>query len=235
GSRRLRSSVTGARRTAEEIGRAFPGAPVVTSGSGEVHATVEDEPAIVIATPGAEPLAPKGYSAVLLLDAWASLDLPVLDASTESLRRWAAAAALARPGRTVVLCGVPEGVTLPAVEALVRWDPGWLAERELADRRELALPPTVRMTQLTGSRRAVEEALRQVELPPSAQVLGPMPVPDLGRRTGGVADAAWHALVRVPVSQTEELTQSLQALKAFRSARKEADAVTVRVDPSDGF
>jgi primosomal protein N' (replication factor Y) len=235
GSRRLRSSITGARRTAEEIGRAFPGAPVVTSGSGEVHAAVEDEPAIVIATPGAEPLAPKGYSAVLLLDAWASLDLPVLDASTESLRRWAAAAALVRPGRSVVLCGVPDAMTLPAVEALVRWDPPWLAQRELADRRELGLPPTVRMAQLTGSRRAVEEALRQLELPGAAQVLGPMPVPDLARRGTTGSEPGWHALVRAPIEATEELTLSLQALKAFRSARKEPETVTVRIDPDDGF
>lgn len=233
GSTRLRSSVTGARRTAEEIGRAFPGAPVVTSGSGEVLAATDDEPALVIATPGAEPVAPKGYSAVLLLDAWASLDLPVLDAATESLRRWAAAAALARSGRGIVLCGVPEDVTLPAVEALVRWDPAWLAERELADRRALGLPPAVRMAQLAGPRRAVEEALGQVHLPASAQVLGPMPVPDPGRRGSTGPDEPWHALVRVPLAETDELTRALQALKALRSARKQAEVVTVRVDPVD--
>ena len=137
GSRRLRAVVTGARRTAEEIGRSLPGHPVITSGSGEVHGSVGSEPAIVLATPGAEPVADGGYAAVLVLDAWASLDLPVLDAPLESLRRWMAAAALVRPGRTVVLGGAPEGVTLPAVEALVRWDPGWLASRELGERREL--------------------------------------------------------------------------------------------------
>ena len=32
--RQLRSTVVGARRTAEELGRAFPGVPVRTSGSG---------------------------------------------------------------------------------------------------------------------------------------------------------------------------------------------------------
>ena len=37
---RLRSTVVGARRTAEELGRAFPGVPVRTSGSGEVLAAV---------------------------------------------------------------------------------------------------------------------------------------------------------------------------------------------------
>ncbi|CAN7412775.1 primosome assembly protein PriA [Terrabacter sp. LjRoot27] len=243
GSRRLRSSVTGARRTAEEIGRAFPGFPVHTSGSGEVLAAVGREPSLVIATPGAEPVADGGYTAVLLLDAWASLDLPVLDAPLEAVRRWMAAAALAREGRAVVLSGAPEAVALPAVEALVRWDPAWLAARELAERRELGLPPAVRVAQLTGGRRALEEALEQADLPAAAQVLGPVRLSHAGappRRSAvdgeperAVADH--HVLVRVPASETESLTRALLALKAFRSARKEADVVAVRVDPLDTF
>ncbi|MER7070122.1 primosomal protein N' [Terrabacter sp. NPDC000476] len=244
GSRRLRSSITGARRTAEEIGRALPGVPVHTSGSGEVLATVGREPALVIATPGAEPVAEGGYTGVLLLDAWASLDLPVLDAPIEALRRWMSAAALARQGRAVVLCGAPEAVALPAVEALVRWDPAWLAERELLERRELGLPPAVRVAQLTGGRRALEEALGQADLPAHAQVLGPVPLSQLGApvRRGGQPDpdgerapADHHVLVRVPPEGTLELTRALIALKAFRSARKEAAVVAVRVDPLDTF
>ncbi|GAA2147583.1 replication restart DNA helicase PriA [Humibacillus xanthopallidus] len=248
GSRRLRSAVTGARRTAEEIGRAFPGTPVHTSGSGEVLARVGSEPALVIATPGAEPVAEGGYTAVLLLDAWASLDLPVLDAPLEAVRRWLAAAALARSGRAAVLCGAPEAVALPAVEALVRWDPAWLAERELAERAELGLPPALRVAQLTGSRRALEGALAQLEqqgLPPGAQVLGPVPVSPTAHR--GVtpapreadapprAAADHHVLVRALPVATLELTRALIALKAVRSARKEAEVVTVRVDPLDMF
>lgn len=242
GSRRLRAVVTGARRTAEEIGRSLPGHPVITSGSGEVHGSVGSGPAIVLATPGAEPVADGGYAAVLVLDAWASLDLPVLDAPLESLRRWMAAAALVRPGRTVVLGGAPEGVTLAAVEALVRWDPGWLASRELGERRELGLPPAVRMAQLRGSRAAVEGALGQLRLPAAAQVLGPMPLDAWSRSGAGRGDAgsdddpgSWHALVRGPLEVTAELTDALAALKAVRSARKEADVVTVRVDPVDGW
>ncbi|EWT02932.1 primosome assembly protein PriA [Intrasporangium oryzae NRRL B-24470] len=237
GARRLRSSVTGARRTAEEIGRAFPGYPVHTSGSGEVLAQVGSEPSLVVATPGAEPVAEGGYAAVLLLDAWASLDLPVLDAPLESLRRWAAAAALARSGRAVVLCGAPEAVTLPAIEALVRWDPAWLAARELADRTELGLPPAVRMAQLTGTRRGLQDALAQLDLPDGAQLLGPMPLP-APRRTGdGPAESRVdrHALVRIAPDRTGELTRALMALRAFRSARKEPEVVGVRVDPLDAF
>jgi primosomal protein N' (replication factor Y) len=237
----VRAAVTGARRTAEEIGRSLPGHPVITSGSGEVHGSVGPEPAIVIATPGAEPVAEEGYAAVLLLDAWASLDLPVLDAPLEALRRWMAAAALVRPGRTVVLAGAPEGMTLPAVEALVRWDPGWLASRELGERCELGLPPSVRMAQLRGSRAALEGALGQLRLPAAAQVLGPVPIDGwsrsgTGRGDGGADDEAgsWHALVRAPLELTAELTDALAALRAVRSARKEADVVSVRVDPVDG-
>ena len=87
-------------RTAEELGRAFPGVPVRTSGGQHVLATVPAEPALVIATPGAEPVAPEGYAGALLLDGWALLGRPSLRAGEEALRRWLNAAALVRPGRT---------------------------------------------------------------------------------------------------------------------------------------
>jgi primosomal protein N' (replication factor Y) (superfamily II helicase) len=125
----------------------------------------------------------------------------------------------------------------------VRWDPGWLAARELAERRELGLPPAVRVAQLTGGRRALEEALEQADLPPAAQVLGPVRLSQAGplpRRPAvdGELDRAvadHHVLIRVPASETESLTRALLALKAFRSARKETDIVAVRVDPIDTF
>jgi len=94
GSRRLRAAVVGARRTAEELGRAFPGAPVRTSGRDGVLASVPAQPAVVVATPGAEPVADGGYGAVLLLDTWALLTRADLRAAEEALRRWFAAAAL---------------------------------------------------------------------------------------------------------------------------------------------
>ena len=97
GDGRLRAAVVGARRTAEELGRAFPGVPVRTSGRDGVLAAVGAEPALVVATPGAEPVAEGGYGAVLLLDAWALLTRADLRAAEETLRRWLAAAVLARP------------------------------------------------------------------------------------------------------------------------------------------
>ncbi|MER6878401.1 primosome assembly protein PriA, partial [Amycolatopsis sp. NPDC000673] len=106
GSVRLRAVVVGAKRTAEELGRAFPGVPVRTSGATEVLATVPGRPALVVCTPGAEPVAEGGYGAALLLDGWALLGRQDLRAAEETLRRWMAAGALVRPaaggGRVVV-------------------------------------------------------------------------------------------------------------------------------------
>jgi primosomal protein N' (replication factor Y) len=96
GERRLRAVVVGAVRTAEELGRAFPGVPVRTSGGGQALAAVDAGAVLVIATPGAEPVAAGGYGAALLLDGWALLSRPDLRAAEETLRRWMNAVALVR-------------------------------------------------------------------------------------------------------------------------------------------
>jgi primosomal protein N' (replication factor Y) (superfamily II helicase) len=237
--RSLRSSVVGARRTAEELGRAFPGVPVLTSGAGQVLATVAAQPALVIATPGAEPVADAGFAAAILLDAWALLDRPALDAGEESLRRWLTAGALTRSaeaGGQVVLCGVPQHTTLPTVEALVRWDPAWFAARELAERRELALPPAVWMAQVSGPSAALRDALKSADLPHCLDRLGPMPVPT-GAGTGPPSEreVPVQVLLRGPLEVGSDAAAALAAMRAVRSARKEREAVGVRVDPDDAL
>ncbi|MYR61048.1 primosome assembly protein PriA, partial [Streptomyces sp. SID625] len=177
GSPRLRAQVIGARRTAEELGRAFPAVPVRTSGREQVLDTVPGTPALVVSTPGAEPVAEDGYAAALLLDGWAMLSRPDLRAGEDALRRWIGAAALVRPqeaGGTVVVVAEP---TLRPVQALVRWDPAGHALRELSERAELGFPPVSRMAAVTGPPEAVADFLRGVALPPTAEILGPVPVP----------------------------------------------------------
>ena len=253
GGRTVRSTVVGARRTAEELGRAFPGVAVRTSGSGEVLGSVSGEPSLVIATPGAEPVAEGGYAATLLLDAWAFMDRPTLDASEEALRRWMAAAALTRgaaQGGVTVLCGAPSHTTLSVVEALVRWDPAWFAGRELADRVELSLPPAVRMARLVGPRVAVRRAVETAALAESVEQLGPLPwVPAGAPGSGGAyagapaipsggdagADPKIQLLLRVGLEDGPALTAALARMRAVRSARKEREPVSVRVDPTDGL
>jgi primosomal protein N' (replication factor Y) (superfamily II helicase) len=225
GSRGLRAAVTGARRTAEELGRAFPGAPIRTSGRDEVLTEVPAAAAVVVATPGAEPVAERGFGAVLLLDTWALLTRADLRAGEETLRRWLAAAALARPaaqgGRVVVVADAG----LPVVQALVRWDPGWHAARELADRRELRFPPAARMTSLTGTPEAVADLLAACRLPADAELLGPVPA----------GQGQERFLVRAPRGRAGDVARALHEAAGVRSARKAPHSVRIQVDPADLF
>ncbi|HEY5987174.1 MAG TPA: primosomal protein N', partial [Streptosporangiaceae bacterium] len=192
GDSRFRVMVAGARRTAEELARAFPGTRVVVSGGTATIPVVPAAPALVVATPGAEPRADGGYAAAVLLDGWALLGRPSLDAAQEALRRWMNAAALVAPsfsGGAVTV--VAEGGLL-AVQALIRWDPVTHAERELAERNALGFPPAVRMAAVTGSAPAVEALLAAAVLPEEAELLGPVALggePGLGGNGRGPAAA----------------------------------------------
>lgn len=230
GSRRFRATVVGARRTAEELGRSFPGVVVRTSAQGQVLDTVPAGPTLVIATPGAEPVADGGYGAALLLDGWALLQRADLRAGEEALRRWLNAAALVRPaadgGRVVVLA---DGSLRP-VQALIRWDPVGHAERELAEREALGFPPAVTIAEVSGAADAVDELVAAAGLSSDAQILGPVPMPSDHARPTNLGDV--RALIRVPRSTGADLAAALHDAQGVRSARR-ASVVRVRIDPID--
>jgi primosomal protein N' (replication factor Y) len=231
GGRGLRAPVRGDRRTAEEIGRAFPSIPVRTSSGDRVLASVPAKPGLVVATPGAEPVADGGYSCVVLLDTWLTLSRADLRTTEESLRRWMNAVALARPagegGRAVVVGESAE----PVLQALLRWDPAGFAQRELADRVSAHLPPASRLATITGSAEAVTSVVDSLRLPEVAEVLGPVPVEE---RPGPLptADEALpvRVVVRVPRARGAELSRALVEMQGVRDARK-LEPVRVQVDP----
>jgi primosomal protein N' (replication factor Y) len=239
GFTRVRAIVTGAARTAEELGRAFPSVPVRFSGGQSVLTSVPADPAVVVATPGAEPVAAEGYTGALLLDGWALLGRPSLRAAEEALRKWLNAAALARPGSTVLVSADPG---LPAVQALIRWDPIGHAQRELAEREELGFPPAVRMAAVSGPAAAVEELLSRVGLPGHAEVLGPVPDehalaaddgPAPENEAPGAVDTPVRALIRVPRAEGSALARALQSAQAARSPRKDTGIARVQLDPAE--
>lgn len=238
GNGTFRSVAVGSDRTAEELGRAFPGVTVRHSGARSgVLAEVPDRPALVVSTIGAEPVAPGGYAAAVLLDAAVTTGSTSLRATEDAVRRWLAAAALVRSSRdggVVLLVG--DGAERPT-QALVRWDPVGLAERELAERAEVRLPPVVRVAELIGTREVVAAVLARVELPEGSDVLGPVPQPEpLAPGAAAVQetlDPPVRALVRVPVAHGRALARSLAASLAVRSARREGGTVRVRLDPEE--
>lgn len=186
---------------------------------------VSDSPALIVSTPGAEPVADGGYSAALLLDTWLMLARPDLRAPEEAVRRWFNAAALVRPARdggTVILVGEPSALPLQAV---VRWSPEGFALREVEDRRAARLAPAGKLAELTGSSEAVADLIARVRelIPANAglEVLGPV----------DVDEETVRAVVRIPRTAGSTLARALKEAQSARSAKKSPGSVRVQVDP----
>lgn len=164
-----------ASRTAEELGKAFPGVPVIVSDGEKRITTVPDAPSLVIATRGAEPIPDRGYTAVVLLDAGRMLAREGLHVAEDALRWWTTAASFAAPDAPVYLPHV-DG-SLP--RAFATWTLNqWLAE-ELRERVAHGLPPAVRTASIRGRKERLNEALRIVEqLAQDGRIeaIGPTPI-----------------------------------------------------------
>ncbi|HYJ69527.1 MAG TPA: primosomal protein N' [Nocardioidaceae bacterium] len=215
----LRAPVIGERRTAEEIGRAVSGVTVRTSAGERVLDRVDGRPQVVVATPGAEPVADGGYAAGLILDAGLVLARADLRTAEEAVRRWSHVVSLVRPesdGGRVVLVG---SASAPPVQALVRADPVGFAARELAERRSARLPPTVRLATVSGPSDAVT-ALLDESWPEPKELLGPV----------ATGDDEVRLVIRVPRREGSALAAALQRVQSQRSAHK-APPLRVRVDP----
>jgi primosomal protein N' (replication factor Y) len=171
---KLRAVTIGASRTADELGRAFPKTRVILSDGERPVLRVGPEPALVVATRGAEPIADGGYRAVLLLDGERMLLRESLRVAEDCLRWWSNASALAAPGAPVFLVGVAGALAT----ALSTWRQGEWAVTELAARRALRFPPAVRVASVTAAHASVARALEAVNTIEGVDVLGPVPVDD---------------------------------------------------------
>ena len=233
GSDAVRAVVVGARRTAEELGRAFPGITVITSGGDSVISTVPAAPALVVSTPGAEPRADNGYGAALLLDSWALLGRQDLRAAEDTLRRWLSASALVCPRADGGQVAVVAESAIPTVQALVRWDPVGHSDAELEARAEVGLPPAVHLAAIDGVPAAVEAMVAGVELPPDAEVLGPVDLPFGARRPPGLeaGDTVHRMLIRVPRDRGLALAAALRRAIGVLSAHRDQQPVRVQIDP----
>lgn len=197
GSDRLRQRGQGSARTAEDLGRAFPGVPVVVSDGEHPVTRVSSDAQLVIATRSAEPIAAGGYRAVLLLDGERMLARESLRVAEDCLRWWANAAALAAPEAPVVLVGVSGSIAT----ALATWRLADYARAELADRSRLRFPPAVRVATVTGDRAEVERSLAALPEAPGLDWLGPTVT----------ADGVLRAIVRFDYSLGRTVAETLRS------------------------
>lgn len=230
-----RARSLGAWRTAEELGRAFPGVPIRVSGrAGGRIERVGPHPQLVIATPGAEPPADAGYSLTVLLDAGTLTDRPHLNAPTEALHRWLRAAALTAPAGQVLILGQP---LRTVAQAAVRWDPAGFARRELAEWTSLDFPPATTVVSITGERADVTSFQHHLPEVPTLRTFGPVPAPqaihtpaegDLGIP---LASQPVRILLRAAAKHHLALTTAIRSAIRTKSARRDGQPLTIHVNP----
>ncbi len=212
----FRFASIGAGRTADELGRAFPGVRVIVSDGERNLQEIDARPALVVATRGAEPVAAGGYRAVLLLDGPRMLARESLRVAEDCLRWWSNAIALSAPRANNVLVGVGGDLA----KSLVTWQQETVAEDELADRRRLRFPPAVRIATLTGTPETVDTALTELRgLLTDAEwakmdTLGPVPTDD----------GAVRAIVRFDYAIGAAVSRHLRALVVKNATTRRSKA-----------
>lgn len=214
----------GAERHAEEIGRAFPGYPVFYSNAQKPIEEVEASPALVIATSGMVPRTKDGYAAVVLLEGdsfFSYADLRAQERARESF--FEASSHVRLNGEIVTVIDSAHPIT----SALTRWNPSIMATRELADRKEVGLPPYKRAViidtenkEATGIIAGIRKAVFDKRLPSSVVVLGP---------SQGAGDIA-RILLTCDLSQSDEFLNFLHEFIRHRAITKKSK-IFLRVDP----
>ncbi len=161
-------SGVGSVRTADELGRAFPGVPVVVADGEHRALEVPRRASLVIATRGAEPIVSGGYEAVLIVDGDKELQRPGLRTSENCLRWWGHAASLAADAATVVLANVDGAFA--SLFASNQWET--IIETELRERRALGFPPATRAIAVRGSIKDLQ-SVRELDEVSGHRIMGP--------------------------------------------------------------
>lgn len=190
----------GSTRTASELGKSFPNAQVIESTGENRVLQVSTGSKIVISTAGAEPFVDGGYRAVILLDARTLLSRQYLRASEEAIRLWAnAISKMARDGE-----GVLVGASGFLVQKFCLWQHVEIAGSELISRRELYLPPAVRLGSVAGSQELLAELADAVSKRGAVTVLGPTPFQKANNTT------EWRLIFKYNYSDSVEFAKFLR-------------------------
>lgn len=168
GNEKLSQGAAGATRWVEQLGKSFPGIPIreiTAEGTAEV---IPNKPFIIVATPGIEPIALGGYSAVIFIDCSSQLNRDSLRAPEDALRDWLNALAFMRNGGQAVAVGVSSEVS----KALSLGEVRETISNILAEREELGFPPTRRFLSAVGSKSVTEKLANKLVGIEGIRVLG---------------------------------------------------------------
>ena len=228
GSDAVRAVVVGARRTAEELGRAFPGTTVITSGGDTVISTVPGDAGPRRRHPGRRAGGDGRIRCGAAAGRWALLGRQDLRAAEDTLRRWMAAAALVRcacrrrRGRGCRRIGDPDRAGAdPLGSGRARRG----RTRRTRPRSACRLLCTWPLS--TALPRPSPRCCRPAQLPDAAELLGPVELPTGARRPPGTparrpgqADAGAGAALRRPRAGRGATAGHRRAQRPPRSAAR---------------
>jgi len=194
--------------------------PIVVSDGERIVTSIAPTPQIVVATPGAEPFCPGGYSTVIILDADRQLYSDKMRVVENALRLWAHAIACCASGGRVFVQGA--GVRLGGILGSRAWLD--YMRTEVAQRSELHLPPASRMAHVSGQPLVVARALEALPDNGVYSVLGPMPD----------GEGQVRATVLFSYARGSDVAQSLRASVVTAAAARKRPGATpalrVRLD-----
>ncbi|CAB4669588.1 MAG: hypothetical protein F2787_02015 [Actinobacteria bacterium] len=214
----------GSDRFAEEIGRSFPGYPIVNSSGENIKREYAGPNALVIATPGGEPYIEGGYAAVFLLEGLRFFGQGDVRAVERVTNQFFSSASLVSVSGMIF---VSLENSHPIVNSLTRWNPAPQLRRELQSRQEIGLPPYFRFVLIEGihseiaqMQRGLVQALAEERIPPSTRILEPFKVNVTKSRI----------VLSAPVLEAEELIDFLHEIQKRRVlSRKEK--LIIKIDP----
>jgi primosomal protein N' (replication factor Y) len=214
----------GIERAAEEISRAFPNFPVVISAGDVIKDRIDPKPSLVLATAGAQPQVEGGYAAVVILDGmrfFAHTDLRTQERARELFLE---TASFISP-KGFVLLVIDD--SHPIVSAISRWNIAPLLKRELSERSELCLPPSVFsvvlvMDQAIGVQIAngLKKSALEGRIPQSSRIYGPTEI----------SKDEVKIVIHVDKKHAPALTNTVYELQRRRSIAKK-ELFTLRVEP----
>jgi primosomal protein N' (replication factor Y) (superfamily II helicase) len=214
----------GNQRFAQEIGRAFPGFPVLISDANAPIDEVSEERSLVLATAGMAPVAKNGYQAVVILEGdalFAQLDLRAQERAREAIMQ--SVALVAKKGKALLVIDSAH----PIIASVSRWNLAPLLMRELSERSQTHLPPVVHAITIEVAHgecssflAGIEKSAAEGRISPSTRILGPTKISDENSRV----------IITVPLDEGEDLVDFLDTYRKKRALAKKP-ALTMRVDP----
>ena len=224
GEARVFLASRGIERFAEEIGRSFPNQMVIQSTANDPRDFVGNEFALVISTPGVEPIAESGYAAVVVLQVDRFLSSSASNGIERAYANFFAASALLSDSGVIALVH-DDGA--PIISALTTWNPATISKREIEQRVSLQLPPITNAvlvladsTELVRLKSALESAKQESRAPNSLRVYGP---------SANGSDSAKLTLLVNP-SDLLELVALLREINKRRAISKKP-MLSYRVNP----